>query len=292
MIRTLVLNWGKIPFGELHFNGWYVGLSYVLLVFYFACYTKSWQEIMRALGYEIKFTQSLWIIATTQIAKYLPGRVWSIVGRVYIGKKERFDSNLLFISMIFETCLLIITSGVLFLYANLFVGVFQMIYLLFGILLTIVALIVIHPRVLSWLVNVLLKILRRKPVTISMSYGQILRVSIFFFALWCTQIIGFYFLIMAIYPVDPSMLPTFMAAYTLSWITGFIILFAPSGLGVREGVMTLLLSPALTTPLAIAVSLITRVWMTLFEIIVFFVGLLVRKITRKEQDMSSADRLD
>ena len=246
---------------------------------------------MIALGHEIKFFQSMWIIATTQIAKYLPGRIWSMVGRVYIGKKERFDGDLLIVSMILETCLLIITSGVIFLIATLFTGVLQITYLLLSIMLIIIAAAFIHPRILSWFVNLIMKILHRQPVTISVSYFKILRVSIFFFGLWFVQIIGFYFLVMAIYPVHLSMAPVFMAAYTLSWITGFIVLFAPSGLGVREGIMTLLLSPVLTTPLAIAVSLLTRVWMTLFEIIIFFVGLIVRRVGRK-MDGNNMDSLD
>jgi hypothetical protein len=292
LIRTLVLNWGNIPFVELRFNGWYIALSYLMLVLHFLSYSKSWQEIMIALGHKITFIQSLWIIATTQIAKYIPGRIWYMVGRIYIGKKERFDSNLLAVSMILETCLLIITSGILFLLATLFIGVFKISYLVFGVLLLVVALIMIHPRILSWIVNFIGRVLHRKPIVISMSYGQMLRASVFFFGLWLSQIIGFYFLVKAIYPADLSLLPTLMAAYTLSWITGFIVLFAPSGLGVREGVMTLILASVLSTPLAIAVSFLSRIWFTLFEIIIFFVGLLVRKTARKEQDMPPVDHLD
>ncbi|MBN2619942.1 flippase-like domain-containing protein [candidate division WOR-3 bacterium] len=292
LIRTLVLNWENIPFNELHFNGWYIALSLLMLVLHFLSYSKSWQEIMIALGHDIKFTQSLWIIATTQIAKYLPGRIWYMIGRVYIGKKENFDSNLLAVSMILEICLLIITSGILFLIATLFSGMLQATYIILGILLIIVAATVIHPRILSRLVSLIVRLLHRKPVTISMSYVQMVRVSIFFFGLWLAQIIGFYFLILAIYPADFSMLPTLMAAYTLSWITGFVVLFAPSGLGVREGVMTLLLSSILTTPLAIAMSFLSRIWFTFFEIVVFFVGLLVRRAGRRSTQLPAADRLD
>jgi uncharacterized membrane protein YbhN (UPF0104 family) len=292
LVRTLVLNWDKIPFNELHFNGWFIALSFLCLGMHFLSYSKSWQEIMIALGHRITITQSLWIIATTQIAKYLPGRIWYMVGRVYIGKKEDIDSNLLAISMIIETCLLVITSAILFLFATLFIGALQSIYIVLVILLIVVAVIVIHPRVLSWLMNFVMRLLHRKKVLIRISYGQMLRVSIFFFGLWMAQIIGFYFLIDAIYPVQLSMLSVLTSAYCLSWITGFIVLFVPSGLGVREGVMTLLLSSILTTPLAIAMSFLSRIWFTLFEIVVFFIGLLVRKAGRKQTPEHTPDRLD
>jgi uncharacterized membrane protein YbhN (UPF0104 family) len=140
--------------------------------------------------------------------------------------------------------------------------------------------------------NFVMRLLHRKKVLIRISYGQMLRVSIFFFGLWMAQIIGFYFLIAAIYPVQLSMLSVLTSAYCLSWITGFIVLFVPSGLGVREGVMTLLLSSILTTPLAIAMSFLSRIWFTLFEIVVFFIGLLVRKAGRKQTPEHTPDRLD
>lgn len=292
LIRTLVLNWGKIPFKDLHFNGLYIALSYLMLILHFLSYSKSWQEIMTGLGHKITFMQSLWIIATTQIAKYIPGRIWYMVGRIYIGKKERFDSNLLAVSMILETCLLIITSGILFLIATLFIGIFRTSYLILGILLIVGAVVMIHPRILSWLVNFIARLLRRQPVVIPMAYSRMLRVSLFFFGLWIAQIIGFYFLVVAIYPVDVSLFPILTAAYCLSWITGFIVLFAPSGLGIREGVMTLLLTPVLTAPLAIAMSFISRIWMTIFEIVVFFIGLLVRRASKIPQDIQKTDRLD
>jgi hypothetical protein len=60
-------------------------------------------------------------------------------------------------------------------------------------------------------------------------------------------------------------------------MTGFIVIFAPGGLGIREGMMTLLLSPLVPTPLAIAISFMQRVWMTIFEVIIFFVGLVIKK---------------
>ena len=73
--------------------------------------------------------------------------------------------------------------------------------------------------------------------------------------------------------------PNLVSAYTLAWITGSVAIFAPGGLGVREGVMTLLLSPILPVPLAIALSFITRVWITVFEAVVFFVGLIIQHQT-------------
>lgn len=276
LVKNLILNWSKIPFDDLHFNALFLLISFLALIVHFMSYSKSWQEIMRALGSSISFTQSFWMIATTQIAKYVPGRVWYMVGRVYIGKKEKMSGESLAVSMILETCLLLISSSIIFLFSTIVVGKYSFINLSICIILLIVAIVILNPQILSRVINFFLKIFKKPRIKLTVSYLQILKLSIYFFGLWFAQIIGFYFLINAVYPISISKIFTLSAAYTLSWISGFIILFAPGGLGVREGMMTLLLSPILPTPLAIAISFIARVWITIFEIVIFFVGLLIK----------------
>jgi len=40
--------------------------------------------------------------------------------------------------------------------------------------------------------------------------------------------------------------------------------------------MTILLSPIVPAPLAIAISFVARAWITVFEIIIFFIGIIVK----------------
>jgi hypothetical protein len=56
-------------------------------------------------------------------------------------------------------------------------------------------------------------------------------------------------------------------------MTGFLVLIAPAGLGVREGVFTLILKTVVPEPLAIIAALVTRVWMTVGELTAALAGL-------------------
>lgn len=282
LIRNLIQNWSKIPFNDLHFNILFLCISFLALIFHFISYSKSWQEIMRALERPIRFSQSSWIISTTQIAKYLPGRIWYMVGRVYVGQKERMSGKSLAVSMVLETCLLLISSSIIFLISTLIIGNYSLTNLLICIVALVAAVVILNPRILSWVTNLFLRIFKKPEVKITISYLQMLKLSVYFFILWIFQIIGFYFLINAIYPVVLSKIFNLAAAYTLSWITGFLVIFTPGGLGVREGMMALLLSPIVPTPLAIAISFVARVWIIVFEIVIFFVGLVVKKTANRE----------
>jgi hypothetical protein len=254
-------------------------LSFGALAAYFIIYSRSWQVIMRALSARISFTQSTWMIATTQVGKYLPGKVWYMVGRVYVGKKANIDGKKLALSMVLETCLVYITGGIIFSLTTLIAGNYNTTWLIISIILTILAIIVIHRRFLGPVSNFFLRILKKPEIQLTLGYGQISTISAYFFGIWVAQIIGFYFLIRAIYPIPFLSIFNLASAYSLAWISGSLALFAPGGLGVREGVMTLLLSSVLPTPLAIAVSLIARVWITVFEVFVFFIGLAIQRKT-------------
>jgi len=279
LLRNLILNWSKIPFENLQVNVPLLILSCCALVLHFMSYGKSWQEIMCALGAPITFAQSVWMIATTQIGKYVPGKVWYMIGRVYVGKKASIEGKSLALSMVLETCLLHVTGGIIFLITTLIAGNYNVTWLTISVVLIIAAITILHPKILGPFANFFLRLVKKPQITSNLTYGKIIQISVYFFILWIGQVVGFYFLVSAIYPIPFFRIPNLASAYTLAWITGSVAIFAPGGLGVREGVMTLMLSPILPVPLAIAISFVTRVWITIFEAIVFFVGLIIQRRT-------------
>jgi uncharacterized membrane protein YbhN (UPF0104 family) len=279
LLRNLVMNWSKIPFENLQVNVPLLVLSFCALILHFISYGKSWQDIMHALGAPITFAQSIWMIATTQVGKYLPGKVWYMVGRVYVGKKASIEGKSLALSMVLETCLLHASGGIIFLITTLIAGNYNITWLAISIALITATIVVLHPKILGPVVNFFLRILKKPQIKSTLAYHQIIQVSVYFFGLWIGQIVGFYLLVVAIYPIPFFRILNLASAYTLAWITGSLAIFTPGGLGVREGVMTLMLSSILPVPLAIAISFITRVWITIFEAAVFFVGLIIQRRT-------------
>ena len=63
--------------------------------------------------------------------------------------------------------------------------------------------------------------------------------------------------------------PAYLAAYTISYLVGYLALFAPAGIGAREGAMVTVLAYAglATRPEAALVALASRVWLTLLEVV-------------------------
>jgi len=100
----------------------------------------------------------------------------------------------------------------------------------------------------------------------------------------CTWLIfgwAFYFFINSFYALSVEHYFFITGAFAIAGIIGFVSVFAPAGLGVREGVLIFTLSLVLTTAMSSLISLISRLWMTLSEIllllIVFALDLIFRK---------------
>lgn len=70
----------------------------------------------------------------------------------------------------------------------------------------------------------------------------------------------------SIYPVPPRYFLLLTGALAISSTLGVIAVFAPAGLGVREGTLVYLLNNIVPTPIAVILSVVTRLWMTLIEI--------------------------
>jgi hypothetical protein len=83
----------------------------------------------------------------------------------------------------------------------------------------------------------------------------------------------------------------YLAAYTISYLLGYLALFAPAGLGVREGAMMTVLTYAslATRPEAALVALTSRVWLTLLEVVPGFVFWALAAARRRPPIPDSSD---
>jgi uncharacterized membrane protein YbhN (UPF0104 family) len=59
-----------------------------------------------------------------------------------------------------------------------------------------------------------------------------------------------------------------MGICAAGYLAGWVAVFVPGGLGVREGVYALLLAEVVPGPVAAAVAILSRLWLTAVELLV------------------------
>ena len=85
--------------------------------------------------------------------------------------------------------------------------------------------------------------------------------------LWCCQGIAFFLFVRSLSSVVWTDAGILTACYAFAWIVGFLSFLTPAGLGIREGLLGLLLSNYMLVPQATLIALLCQVWMLSAEII-------------------------
>jgi len=80
--------------------------------------------------------------------------------------------------------------------------------------------------------------------------------------------LGFALFVGAMADPAPGSIPTLMGICTAGYLAGWAAVFVPGGLGVREGVYALLLAEVLPGPVAAAIAILSRLWLTAVELLV------------------------
>jgi len=230
----------------------------------------AWHLITSKLKIAVPLKETLESWFYSQLGKYLPGKVWLLVGRFYFYESKGKSRKEISIALYLETITLLIAAGLLSLVALLFFkeanSIYEGMQFWWVSLLFLLAFISLHPRILQKILNGVLLHFKREPLSLSISYVDvlwILGISIFG---WGVGGIGFFLFVDSVFPVSSQYVLFLAGALAFSNTLGLIALFAPSGLGVREGALVYLLSYVMPGGVAVIISVLTRIWMTLIEI--------------------------
>jgi glycosyltransferase 2 family protein len=104
---------------------------------------------------------------------------------------------------------------------------------------------------------------------------------------WVLYGVAFKFLIHGILGSAAGRLPAYTAAFAISYVVGYLVLLVPGGIGPREWVLinVLIAAGLATAPEAAAISLASRLWLIVIEIVPALLFLAYR---RRPPDEKSA----
>lgn len=221
-----------------------------------------WVWIVRLLGRggAMSVRQSLKVYFVANLATYLPGTYWFIPGRVVMNSKHGVSALQTAVSTLLEHFLLILSGALLGIFGlDLIAGLLGVPVnsLLWVLLVVVIGLAGIHPWSIRQMTNLMARALKMEPVTISLSYGMMVLQLLWSLVIWLLGSLSLLFLARAFLPeIGLEQLGVFSAIFSVSWLIGFFTPFAPSGLGVREGVLGLAFA-GLGIPVGITILLAT-----------------------------------
>lgn len=283
LTKALFNSWDQISKYSFKINYPLMSISVIIVCLAYFSAAFGWICTIKKLKQKLSLKNGLLIFFKAQISKYIPGTIWSYIGRIYMAKKQKIPKTITFISLILEAVFLVSTSAMMsFLVLLPYLGqrVFSH-YLVYFIIATI-PILSLHPRVLNFLIYIISKVLKKRKTDIRIRYYDLLEIFGIYVLRGIFLGVGFIAFSNAIYPISFVNWPLLFGISILSWLAGYLFVIAPGGMGVKEAVIAFLLKPVMPTGIAIIIALGSRIWLILGETTAFGLATLYKKYPKKK----------
>jgi hypothetical protein len=290
MFRPVYQHWDKVKEPLSKLNWWYFALGAVMFaMFLFIFRVLSWWWILIKFGHRLPLAPTMRIWSISELARYLPGMIWQVVGRVFLIKPYGVSGSVCSTSQVLELTI--------FLLANLLVSLTCLIWLgiktdrqlrpYFYAVMALVPLLLVflHPKVFYGVFDWVMRKLRNPVVEHRLRKRELFCLGIWAIVGLLWQSLAMWMVIHGPLQLQPTKWWVVAGAYCLAWSTGFLAFWAPGGLGVREAVFMMAMHVALPAPVRhqfadravlsaflAFLAVLLRLWVTSGELLLASIG--------------------
>lgn len=227
---------------------------------------------LRALGHG-RSLRAVWrMFFVSNVGKYLPGGIWALPGRAFFYQRDGIPLLPSVATVGWEFVLLIISAALMGLLALRVI----LVYVPLPLVVLGLALMLLGLIGLGWGLSRgrLRRFLGRWPLPerirqalarddLWLLPGQVERILAVYGLAWLAIGLGFVALVSAFSgPLAPESWPELMGVYLGSWVMGFVVVVAPSGIGVRDVLVVLGLRLFVPEPLPSLIAIVARlIWL-------------------------------
>ena len=267
--RTLVRNWGQLQSQHLVWNvrPEYLALSIAAVWAMYALLIMAWRVLLLSWGQRLGAGTAARIWSLSSLGKYLPGKVWTIAGMAVMAQRAGVAAWAATGSSIILQALAIGMGAAV-------VGITGPDVLeaqhpgTKAVLVLLVVGSLIGVLLLLWppFVRRLLRLVSAEAAEHGTPGGGAIALGIAInLVAWVGYGAAFVLLARGLLPDVHLPLRMAVGAFTASYLAGFLALFAPGGLGVREGIFVLMLQGPIGIAAATALALASRILLTFTE---------------------------
>ncbi|MCL4417952.1 MAG: DUF2079 domain-containing protein [Actinobacteria bacterium] len=255
-------------------------LGFFCFIAYFFLRGYVWQLLLKAKNYNLSFREVLYFWEISEFKRYIPGNIWSFIGRGVSFTDLKVKKNDIVHSLVVEAVLIIISSitvsllSMQFLIGPLHLLYENTIYIAFFLLVICLNLIFVYSSLLKGKVKnrIVSYFLNEFPAEVNIRLLFISLLSFFFFGL------GSFFVTFAFFGLDLNLVFVLTGFFCLALIAGYLSFITPMGLGVREGIIVYGLSHLVSVSIAGSASILARIFLIATETVFLVLTLIFYSI--------------
>jgi hypothetical protein len=296
---------GTLQLGMLAVSAWYIwdrssagyttisaadfSLDPRRLIVSWLCITAStalgaweWVLLVNALGGQLDIIPGMRIHLVSNLAKYVPGFIWSYVGKAYLATRQGVPAGIAALSVVCEFIIVFSDGGLVLALCLPYSGIvpwsagLRLTFQLGAILLAGTSIVGVATAG-RWLVSRSERIGVVQDLLNMANWSQVTLVIGAVLLTWC--LLGFGFSALNGQP-SPNAWQD-MLRHTFALVSALLIgqaaIFAPTGIGIREAVLVALLSSGNSTALIVVTALVFRIEMMIGEVFCASIAWLVDK---------------
>lgn len=265
--RVIQSNWAQIRAAEWDVQPLYLVGSAVLCSSWFWCRPLGWSLLVNGFGQPVPFTAVYRVVRRAELSRFIPGGVWQFASRVYLVKKWNVSASSALSATVVDLVLTTLAALVpaLWSLATAFpeLGQVQRVALIGFSLLSIA---VLHPRIFNSWAGFVFRRLGQRYIHLEIHWRTLLGIWAMYVGSWILMCAGVALFIRGVIEVEPGGTMFIGSSYAVAWLAGNFAMISPAGMGIREGVLGLLLAQWMPDGPAFALAIGVRLWLLLLEV--------------------------
>lgn len=228
----------------------------------------AWKTLLTELGADVRVAAIWRVFFAGQLGKYVPGSVWPVVMQMELGANYGIPRQTAATATVVQMGLTVATGALTAAATLPFVLSSSVSELAWVPLIIVVSVVALHPRVANPVLNFGFRRLHRPPLDKMLSWRGLLTAAAF-------QAVGIVLfsvpVVLLAHDLGGSggrLVVLGIGAFALSWVIGFLFVVAPAGAGIRETLMVAILGASITSASALTVALLSRLVMTVGDVLV------------------------
>lgn len=275
--RLIVRQWHAVGTMPAPSPGW-LAATVLLLLGYYALMNHAWLAMMRGLGASLSWSRAFRVLYLSNLAKYLPGGVWNLFGRVALCRAEGVSATAtsmsLLVEIVAQCAAMAVVAMVTLSSAAAALLPIPRFLLLPGASLVLVA---VHPRLVNFALGLASRWAKRPLPRFDVTYRFVLVTFLRYLAAWVLVASTFVLTARALgATIDRDAALLLVGALSVSWLVALLAFVLPGGLGLREVLLTSLLELRFGAAFAASLALGFRVGLVVLEVGAFALALALR----------------
>ncbi len=289
--RVFLVNLPELKRHPIECDPGLVALSVILFFLHLMAAAGLWHLLTKANNIAIPFRAAVVAWFFSMLGKYVPGKILLWAGRVHYYRQAGKSVKMTTFCFTIEAALQMLAAGIVSGVALAF-SPYDALFafrpaiwaatgvLLFGI----------NPRILEFVINRGLKLLNKETISIALRQRDMAALLLGYVLDALLIGLAFFCFVNSLCNLSTDFYLLLTGMLLIAGWAGILALFAPAGLGVRDGILLVGLQLVVPDAIAALVVIAARIWMTAAELFgVFIVVVLLKKRGRQDQSEPPRD---